>query len=276
MKKFYKYFILIFLLLGVTLLASCAAGDRNSDADLGGGSQEGSSVIINNSTRKIIYTANISVKSDDLLQTTRNLKDLLEEDEWFDSEHLTANSNNIVFRVRTSRLDSFISEIRTNYETTNYSLDSKDISLDYISVASQIDSLEAERARLVVLYENANMNDMISINRRIGEIDNNLIYLNRTISEYDSKVDYSTIRVWIYGPTANPNPPSYGTQLSRTFSKGWDTTLALIKGLIQIVVFLVPFLVIVVPAGAAVFGVVYYDKIRKAKKNKPEDKENKE
>ena len=53
----------------------------------------------------------------------------------------------------------------------NYNKEATDISLQYQNTANRISSLKTERDRLVELYENASMSDMILINSRIAEID---------------------------------------------------------------------------------------------------------
>ncbi|HHT55580.1 MAG TPA: DUF4349 domain-containing protein [Acholeplasma sp.] len=267
MKK--RILLFFVLLMSLFLLTACSA-DSNFGADnsQGEGSGEGSSIVVDNTNRKIIYTANLSIKSPDLIKTTNEIKDLLLEDEWIESEDLTSNSNYITFRIKTSRLNSFIDSIRTNNETTNFRLESKDVSINYLDVSSRIEAFELEKARLMELYENASMYEMIQINERISQIDSQLISLNRTILEYDSLVDYSVVKLWIYGPTANPNPPSYGTKLSRTFKMGWNGVVTVLQTSLQVVVFLIPFLIIIVPVGGIVWGISIYRKRKKDDNNK--------
>lgn len=262
-KKFVFVFILV---LALQVLVGCSAGIYNNDAgeDLGGG--DGQSVIVATNNRKIIYTANLSVKSKDLLKTTNEVKGFLLEDEWVESESLTSNSNAITLRVKTDHLNAFIAQIRSDYETTNFKLDSKDVSLDYLDASARKESLESERRRLVELYEEATIHEMITIESRISDIDTELIKLERRLLEFDSLVDYSTVHIWIYGPTADPNPPSYGTRLSNTIKMGWKTVVAIVQGLFQSVVFLIPFLVILVPVGGTVFGIIYYKRKKKSQK----------
>lgn len=267
MKKVLK---VLPIFLFVLLLVSCSAGSygKNNGAagdnsDESGGSNE-TSIVLNSSNRKIIYTVNLSVKTNDLLDTTAELKDLLLTDEWVESENLSSNSNYLIFRVKTERLDTFVSNIRNEYETTNFRLESTDISIEYVNIESKIEALELERERLLVLYQSANINEMITINQRIGQIDSELINLNRNIAGYDSLIEYSKVIVWIYGPTANPNPPSYGTKLQRSFSNGWNAVVTFLESITRAIAFLIPFLIIAVPIG----GFVVFMNYRSRKRNK--------
>ncbi len=264
-----KWMFLIYTVLLVLLMVGCSGEYDNGGNDNGAES----SIIIADSNRKIIYTAHLSIKTSDLLETTNEVKALLEAGDWIESEDLGSGSNYLAIRILTSRLNDFIDLLRGDYETTNFRLESKDVSLDYVDTTARKDALELERARLVELYESANINEMIAINERIGEIDAELIKLERRIADIDSLVEYSTVNVWIYGPLANPNPPSYGSQLQNSFIAGWNSVVAICQFFLQAIVFLVPFLVIVVPVGG-IIGFGLYFKRKKANKDKNKDSNN--
>lgn len=269
MKK--KLMFILVAILSVFILVSCNAngGDKNSPGSEGGGGTS-NSVIGDVSDRKIIYTASISIKSNDLTKTSKEIKELLNPDEWTEREELTEVTNYITIRIKTSRLNEVLSNIKGEYETTNYSLESRDVSLDYFNVTSRKQALEKERARLLELYENASISDMIMINERIGRVDQELISIERQLLEYDSLVDYSTLKIWIYGPKASPTPPDFGNKLSRAFKTGWSSFVILIQAFLQMIFFLVPFLIVIIPVSVVVIYVVY---LNKSKKKDKQDKE---
>lgn len=260
-----KWMFLVSTVLIVLLMVGCSAPYDNVGEELNNGAE--SSIIIADSNRKIIYTAHLSIKTSNLLETTNEIKALLETGDWIESEDLGSNSNFLVVRILTTRLNDFVDLLRGDYETTNFKLESEDVSLDYVDTTAKKDALELERTRLVELYEEANINEMIAINERIGEIDAELITLERRIADIDSLVEYSTVNIWIYGPLANPNPPSYGNQLQDTFIAGWDAVVAICQFFLQAIVFLVPFLIIIVPVGAIIWVSIYF-KRKGTRKNK--------
>lgn len=259
-----NWMFLVYTVLLVLLMVGCSAPYDNVGENPNNGAE--SSIIIADSNRKIIYTTHLSIKTSNLLETTNEIKALLETGDWIESEDLGSNSNFLVVRILTTRLNDFVDLLRGDYETTNFKLESEDVSLDYVDITAKKDALELERTRLVELYEEANINEMIAINERIGEIDAELITLERRISEIDSLVDYSTVNIWIYGPLANPNPPSYGSRLQDTFIAGWDAVVAICQFFLQAIVFLVPFLIIIVPVGAIILVSIYF-KRKGTKKN---------
>ncbi len=264
-RNFFRITISLFLVL---LLVSCSAKssyDPNQDYNNETGIMDSAGNILI-SERKIIYTVDISLKAKKLEETTASIKALLEDEEWVEKETSTSSTNYLILRVKSSRLNAFIDNLRGNYETTNYTLTSKDVSLDYLDSSASKEALENELARLLQLYETANVNEMININRRIYEVEQELIKINRILNTYDSLVDYSTVSIWIYGPTGNPNPPTYGNKLSTTLQAGWNAVKSLLTVASQVIVFLVPFLIIIVPVTGAAIGLNYYLKQKKKKK----------
>lgn len=259
-----KLFLVPLIFLTLLLLVGCSA--NNGPKDNGGSEEQGgsSSVIADNSNRKIIYTAHLSIKTNNLGETTAKIKVLLDSSEWVQEENLTENNNYLTIRIKTSRLNAFLNELKNDYETTNYRLESKDVSLDYINIAAKKDALTKERERLVELYENASINDMIMINRRIGEVDQELIRIERQLLEYDSLVDYSTVNLWIHGPKSSPKPPTLSNKVSRSFNAGWDSTVVLFHSFVQVIVFIIPLLIIIVPVSLIIIFFV----IRNKRKNK--------
>ena len=55
--------------------------------------------------RKIIYTVNATFDVTNIEESVDSLKDLLETDEWFDSENIGSSSASFNARIRTDRLD---------------------------------------------------------------------------------------------------------------------------------------------------------------------------
>ncbi len=268
-----KILTLFAIILGLLLLVGCAAGDRsgpNSDTTENIGDEY--SIIISQSNRKIIYKAHLNIKTKELLETSKNIKNLLVDDDYIEREELTANYTYITFRIKTTRLDAFVSALQSDYETTSFKLESTDISLQYQDISERIVTYEKERDRLRDMYDSATIYEMIEINQRLSVVETELLKLNNQLQTFDSLVEFSTVYLYIYGPKASPKPP-YGTTLKDTFVGGWNAVLVVLKGLLQVIVAILPFLlVIVAPAGGIVVGSIYLHRRRK-KKNNIDDEE---
>lgn len=273
MKK--KLTLFAVLVLSLFILVGCSARGANSNDSENSGSNE-NTLIIADPARKIIYTAGISVKTTNLIQTTNEIKaKLVVGEDWVEKEELSANSNFIIFRIKTTRLNAFIQALQADYETSRFTLESRDVSLEYTNTSAKIASLEASRARLEQIKETANVNELIELERRISEIDSELNRLNSALMTYDSLIEYSTVRVYLHGPTVSSKPPTYGTQLRNSFVGGWNAVVILLKFLGRAIATLIPFLVIVIPVTGITLGVVYRKQIKeKIQKNKQPKEEN--
>lgn len=264
-----KILSFIFIVLAALFLISCSARVPHDKGDSMGETSENSehSIIISDSNRKIIYTANINIKTNNLSDTVKEIKNLLKEDDWIQSENLTNNTSYITFRIKTTRLNDFITSLQSDYETTSFKLESQDISIEYFDTSSKILTLEKEQTRLMEMYANASIEEMIFINRRLSEIETELLKLNRELAGFDSLVDFSTVYLYIYGPKASPKPPSYKKTLSDSFYNGWNAVLLILKTVLKVIVTMIPIIgVIVLPATGIIFCIYFIRNRRKTPK----------
>jgi uncharacterized protein YcfL len=261
MKK--KLFIL-FILLSLFVLVGCS--QENKDSDLPGQNEEVGAderiVLINEVNRKIIYEVRANMASANLPETVEAIRNNLESDEWFDSESISEDKSNLIIRIKSSRLDTFITSLSEYGEVSDYNKTGTDISLQYQDYTNRITSLEAELARLNELYKEASITDMITINKRMSEINQEITTLTGAVNEFDSLVEYSTVYLSISGDTPKSTTP-FGQSIKTAFTGGWKALVSFFKVLILVVSAILPFMIIVIPVG----GISYYF-YRKNKKNK--------
>lgn len=256
-----KFTVLIFLIF---LLSACSAPNYIIDE---GSDNNDDTVLLDASSpdRKIIYSAEATLFVGDIEQAVEEIRLLLESDEWFDSESVSSNSGYVIVRVKTENLDAFIAAIKGDYEVANYSKSATDISLQYQSAEHKIESYEAERAQLVILYAGASLTDMITINSRIAEIDLELGELEGTLSSFDSLVDYSKVTLSIRLDNVVSRLP-FGTRIIDGFVNGFNGLISFFDGFIIVIVTILPFAIVFVPAGYGVYRWYKYYSQKKLKK----------
>jgi len=291
MKK--KLTLLLLLFLSIFTFAGCSAsnhrGDGSPNASGEGSGATEQSLILTDPARKIVYTVEVSIKTKDLIGTTNEIKGkLVAGEDWVEKENMTDNSNYIIFRVKTSRLNEFVNGLRNEYETTQFKLESEDVSLDYADVEAKKQVLQTTLDNLrqyKTTIPPGDITRLMQIDKEIESRQYELDRIERQLLVYNQRVGFSTVKVYIYGEKASPKPPTYDKALSNSFSNGWNAVLAILKFLGQAIATIIPFAVIIVPVGAIILGVVYRDKIKahfkKDKKEKtpeeePQEKENKE
>jgi hypothetical protein len=252
MKK--KQFLFILLLFSIlTFAVACKKNEPMNDIPDQVENDQNSNVYLNAKDRKIIYTvdATIYASSTSFYETKRLLKDLVSNNGWVASENAYDDYANYNLRIATSNLDMFLESLHDLGSVKNLNRSSVDISLDYQNNANKISTLEAERARLVELYKNASLNDMIVINSRISEIDLQLVNLNGTQNQYDSLINYSEVRLTIYGYKQETNR-TFIVKIKDAFYSGIKAFLGFLEIVLIVLVVVLPFAVVLVPTG---FGV---------------------
>ncbi|MFU8793479.1 MAG: DUF4349 domain-containing protein [Acholeplasmataceae bacterium] len=263
-----KIFFLLFIFLSVFLLTGCAS-DGSLDYESGVPENEaGDTLLIDQiPTRKIIYEVDLSIYTKDLEESIHTLKSNVEADEWFDYERIRETQATFKIRIKSDRLDAFIASIGDAFEVSSYSKTGTDISLEYLDITNRIAALQAQYDRLVDLYLNASLNDMITINTRLATIETELLGLQGTLNNFDSLVDYSEVNVSIYQSYVSSRDPFFN-RLASAFVTGFNGVVSFFDGLLIVTATLLPFAVVFVPSGYGIYILVKRHQ-RKKTINKP-------
>lgn len=259
MKKSFLYIIIFFALF---ILVGCGA---EYDGQLESGSpdndSEGINLVEDLPERKIIYSVDLSIYTKDLDESIETLKSSVNSDEWFDYENIRDRQATFKIRIKSDRLDDFIENIDDSFEVSFYSKTGQDITLQYLDTTNRIAALQAQYDRLVELYENASLNEMITINSRLGEIETELLELEGTLNTFDSLVDYSEVEVTIYQTTAASRSPFFN-RLLNSFINGVNAVIAFFDFVLIALATVLPFAIVIVPSGLGIYFIV---KKRKSK-----------
>ncbi|OHE40365.1 MAG: hypothetical protein A2Y16_04375 [Tenericutes bacterium GWF2_57_13] len=213
--------------------------------------------------RKIVYEVNISFDVNVLETAATFLKAQMEADEWFDREVITSTLYSYVIRVKTERLDAFITALQDEFVLRSYSKIGTDISLDYQDATNRILSLEAQLARLLELYDLATLEEMILINEQISDIEVELQELEGTLNQFDSLIEYSEVTLVFYGSAVTSDSPFFN-RLANAFVNGFNALVGFVEGLMIVIASMSPFLFILGVLGLGIWFVTSRKK-RKAK-----------
>ena len=255
--------ILIFLCFVLLILVSWGCGKAGYPDDYLPGENETEQRNLNLSERKIIYyiSSDLIVESlDNAIEAIHNAKKV---DEWFESEKIYPKRADLTIRIKSSRIDEFKDTLKQIGKLENYTLTATDISLEYSGTQESIASYQAERARLLELYNNARVDEMIEINRRLREIDTELSRLNRKQNEFDSLIEYSSITLSITG-TKDDSKRSFGQMAKSAFTGGLDAFITFFQYVIIVIIAVFPFALIIVPL---IFIIKKYNERKQNKDN---------
>lgn len=213
--------------------------------------------------RKIIYTVESVFDVDDMNDSISTLKNLINEDEWFDVENTGSSYASFTIRIKTDRIDEFTNALKDNFQVRSFSKVGKDISLQYQDKTNKINSLNLQITRLQELYDEASLSDMIIINQQLSDLETEKMHLEGELNQFDSLIEYSEVNIIFYGSEVITRSPFFN-RLSNGFINGLKSVLQALDGIAIALSFLLP---IVLIFGPVAYGIYYLSKKYKAKKD---------
>ncbi len=261
MKKVFCLGVLLLLIFG---LVGCSqelpqGGDFDDTGDYA------SLLEVSSVNRILIYKVNLSVSTDDLNQMIGMIKNDLNSDEWIDSETVHIHYAEFIIRVKTERLDDFVESLKTGNDVSYFGKTATDISLNYRDTEAKILALELQIERLLELYEEANVSEMILINEQLSIAQAELQKEQGNLNQFDSLIDYSQIELRIYSKASMQNAPFF-ERSGQAFIDGFNGLVAVFDFLVIALIVLLPTLMIGIPIfiGARFL----YVKIKRARQTK--------
>ena len=115
-KRLFLTIVFTFLLL----LSACSA-DNEYASEVPEDSEQTVLTASDVPERKIIYTVESTFDVNDLNQSVSQLKNLINDDEWFDMEDIGSSYASFKIRIKTERLDEFTDELKTNFQVVQIS-----------------------------------------------------------------------------------------------------------------------------------------------------------
>jgi hypothetical protein len=253
-----KFLILGFLML--LLLVGCSA--QMVTTVLNSEVENNDIILLENEDipdRKIIYEVEVSYDVEDLDEAAALLDSMIEADEWFDREVMQDTTYYFLVRVKTERLDAFIEALSDEYVLIGYQKVGTDISVQYQDMTNRVLSLEAQLARLLVLYNTASLSEMLLINEQMSDIEVELANLQGSLNQFDSLADYSEVNIRFFGRAIVTKSPFFN-RIGSAFVDGVEAVISFFDGLFIVLASVIPF--------AIVFGIPGYFIIVNIKKRR--------
>lgn len=254
-KKIISILISVILILVLLVMTSCGASNKSMTDSRAPGmnssefapSQNGVYKADDNvlskpdgtSARMIAYSYYYSIKVDDVKIAHKAIVDALPKEGWVQGEDFSENYGEVTVRIATNQIDTFLNQIEGVGTLKSHNVSSTDYTDSYQNADERKQILETEKSRLVELYNNATVSDMIEINRRLAEIDMNLRSLNGELKNYEQLCDYSVVRVRIFSDKEYYGP-TFGERFIEAISNGWNALGGVFFFLIRAIIVLVP------------------------------------
>ena len=243
---------------GDTPAAEAPMAPAEDMANSGGMSESASTSFNTNlsADAKLIYTGEISLQATDLDAAAQAVSDLVSGyGGYIESQEVYRQSSYksayYTVRVPGDRFGAFISSVSESelYTVTYQSTSTKDVGETYADIENRLETLRIKLDRLQDLLSRAeNMEDIITLESAISEVEYEIEYYSGEKNHYDSLIGYSTVYISLdeVGVVGDGMDSTLGQRLSSGFRRGLesfgdgcaDLLVWVVSNLIGIVIFL--------------------------------------
>ena len=164
--------------------------------------------------QKLVYTCDMTIETLEFDQSLTSIKKEVKKYEgiietenqsdsnsnWYSSSSKSYGtlSSYLVIRIPAEKYEAFLEDLSGNGKILSKNMNVSNISKHYTEVQTTIQSLETQEKRLLTLMEKASsVDDMIKVESRLTEVENELAQYKNTLASLDTDVTYSTINLTI-------------------------------------------------------------------------------
>lgn len=290
MKKFKKTFTILFA--SVFIMASllgCSSAKSDSSATGGyegavttsagtvvretgqnsSGSSNDSIQESENLGEKMIYRARIIIETLEFANTLKDIEDYVSMlggfvesssisglGEQYESSSSARGYAEIVFRVPATQYGGMMENIRQYGNVTSQSSWSENITSSYYDLDGRLRAYRTSEERLLEILKKANeVKDILEVERELANVRANIESITTQLKVWDSLVNYSTVTIVLreVKRISAQEPDTFGERLIQTIEKSFLAFMDFIKGIIIVVIYIIPYAVIL----AAIFILIY-------------------
>ena len=242
---------------------------------------------------KLVYRCQLDIETKNYAEDKENLMKLISEyegiiqnsneydsdDYWYSSDHVKTRGTktlNLQVRIPSEKYKEFIGTVGTIGKVKRNSQQVDNISYDYYNTQADIEQLKIQEQRLLEMMEQAyTIEDMITVEDRLSEVQNELSKLQTKLVGLDTDVAYSYVdieleEVFEYSAT-EVEKPGFFKRLGEEIVDGFKAMIQIFEDIILFIAGAVPRLI-----PFAVFGFIVYKIVKVYRRNhkprKPKDK----
>lgn len=196
---------------------------------------------------KIIYTAEVRMKVDNLEKTLQSVSTSVQQaGGYISSRHLTNNSYEkeavLEIRLPVDSFESKLGELSSLAEFIDYqNLDSRDVTAEWIDLESRLQTKRDVRDRYIEILRNRarKVEDILNAEDKIRVITEEIEAKEGRLRYLRDQVRMSTLTLRAYETQEYREAPdayrkTFGQKIARSLGNGWDLIQNLLLGLISI------------------------------------------
>ena len=227
---------------------------------------------VSTDSAKIIYTANLSIETQDYDWSRQQLNDTLADvDGYMESSYEYTDSTDntrtlsLTLRVPESAYSAFLTSAETAGSVTSRSESADDVTTQYLDIEARLDNLTAQRTRLQELQASADaLSDLLQIESSLSDVQYQIESYQSQLNWYANQVQYCTVNITLNEvETLTSTGSSFGARLADAFRNGWSNFTAGVQTVLVVLIGAWPAIGI-----GIICGVVFY-KVRHPRKKQP-------
>lgn len=271
---------------GMDMELYAPANPSESQSSAPAAEEDGTSSVYRSSEAKLIRRAELSIQTTQFDQAVQSLQDLVEQHGgYFEQSSVyggsyrdvnAQRSGEYVVRIPAEKYDAFLSASGNLGYVTQRTESSEDIGEQYYDTESRLRTQRTKQERLLELLEKAEtMEDIISLENALSEVEYQIEQYTSTLNRYDALVGFATFNIYLSEVSKVTEEVGETASLGSRMAAGFRSSLeGLVNGSQQLLIWVsYHFIALaVLVAAAAVGGVVGYRRWKEVRKPKEEPK----
>jgi len=146
--------------------------------------------------RKLIWTARLTVLVREVETALARVEAMVEQQGGYIERRTDGGERSawLTLRIPATSFDEAVGALETLGQVTDRSVDSRDVTEEYVDIAARVENLKQLRARLLELIEKATeVQDILAIERELGRIQGETDALEARLRSLAARVDHATI-----------------------------------------------------------------------------------
>lgn len=239
---------------------------------------------------KLIYRASMNIQTLDFDSATESLEKLtaamggyMESSQTYTGDYYSGRSSRSAYytvRVPAEKFEAFLTSVDESgiFHVTNVSRSADDIGTEYFDTEARLKTQKVKQERLLSLLEKAdNMEDIISLENALSEVEYMIESYTSTLNRYDDLVGFSTIEISmdeVARVTDTGETTSFGSRISAAFNNGVSSFASAMEDFaVWLAASILPLILVAIVIALAIIIPVRVSRKRRRRFSTPENDE---
>jgi len=204
----------------------------------------------NDLERKIVMTAHVRVRVENLDESDSLIKDLMKKyNAYASSTNIEDNSRYYSIRVPSSAYKAAVDELNSMGRLLGRSENAEDVTLRYYDLEGRL----ATKKELLITFQSylgkaKSIEEILSVEKRIAELQYEIDGTGKELRNLTNRIDYATIELTILGPTASSpyRGPTLTDRLKELFGSFGNFLSIMLTIIVGILIFGIPIMLLLV------------------------------